>query len=64
MTWKSKNGEKPEDNINQIDVLLNGVFRKDRLIDIISNFILFQNKEKGRIKRIRCEYVSSGSGAH
>lgn len=50
MTWKSKNGKKPEDNINQIDVLLNGVFRKDRLIDIISNFILFQNKEKGRIK--------------
>ena len=50
MTWKSKDGEKPEDNINQIDILLNGVFRKDRLIDIISNFILFQNKEKGRIK--------------
>ena len=50
MTWKSKDGEKPEDNINQIDVLLNGVFRKDRLIDIITNFILFQNKEKGRIK--------------
>ena len=50
MTWKSQDGEKPEDNINQIDVLLNGVFRKDRLIDIITNFILFQNKEKGRIK--------------
>ena len=50
MTWKSKDGEKPEDNINQIDVLLNGVFRKDRLIGIITNFILFQNKEKGRIK--------------
>lgn len=50
MTWKSKEGEKPEENINQIDVLLNGVFRKDRLIDIISNFILFQNKEEGRIK--------------
>lgn len=50
MTWKSKDGEKPEENINQIDVLLNGVFRKDRLIDIISNFILFQNKEEGRIK--------------
>lgn len=26
------------------------MFRKDRLIDIISNFILFQNKEEGRIK--------------
>lgn len=50
MTWKSKDGEKPEENINQIDVLLNGMFRKDRLIDIISNFILFQNKEEGRIK--------------
>ncbi len=50
MTWKSKDGEKPEENINQIDVLLNGVFRKDRLIDIISNFILFRNKEEGRIK--------------
>lgn len=50
MTWKSKDGEKPEENINQIDVLLNGVFKKDRLIDIISNFILFQNKEEGRIK--------------
>lgn len=50
MTWKSKDGEKPEENINQIDILLNGVFRKDRLIDIISNFILFQNKEKGKIK--------------
>ena len=50
MTWKSKDGEKPQENINQIDVLLNGVFRKDRLIDIISNFILFQNKEEGRIK--------------
>lgn len=50
MTWKSKDGEKPEENINQIDVLLNGVFKKNRLIDIISNFILFQNKEEGRIK--------------
>ena len=50
MTWKAKDGEKPEENINQIDVLLNGVFKKDRLIDIISNFILFQNKEEGRIK--------------
>ena len=50
MTWKSKDGEKPEENINQIDILLNGVFKKDRLIDIISNFILFQNKEEGRIK--------------
>ena len=46
MTWKSKDGEKPEDTINQIDVLLNGVFRKDRLIDIITNFILVWSLNK------------------
>ena len=46
MTWKSKNGEKPEENIEQVDVLLNGVFRKER----ITNFIMFQNKEGKNIK--------------
>ena len=50
MTWKSKNGEKPEENIKQVDVLLNGVFRKERIIDIITNFIMFQNKEGKNIK--------------
>lgn len=50
MTWKSKNGEKPEENIEQVDVLLNGVFRKERIIDIITNFIMFQNKEGKNIK--------------
>ena len=50
MTWKSKEGEKPEENINQVDVLLDGVFRKDRLIDLITNFILFQDKEGKEIK--------------
>lgn len=50
LTWKSKNGEKPEENIEQVDVLLNGVFRKERMIDIITNFIMFQNKEGKNIK--------------
>lgn len=50
MVWKSKNGEKPEENINQVDYLLEGVFRKDRLIDLITNFILFQNKDGKQIK--------------
>ena len=55
MTWKSKNGEKPEENIEQVDVLLNGVFRKERIIDIITNFIMFQNKE-GKIIKILAGY--------
>lgn len=50
MTWKSKNGEKPEENIEEIDVLLEGVFTKERLIDITTNFIMFQNKEGKDIK--------------
>lgn len=50
MTWKSIDGEKPEENINQVDVLVQGVFRKERLIDIITNFIVFQNKEEKKMK--------------
>lgn len=45
MTWKSKDGERPEEIFDQFDTLLNGVFRKDRLIDLITNFIVFQNTE-------------------
>ncbi len=50
MTWKSKNGEKPEENIEQVDILMEGVFKKERIIDIITNFIMFQNKEGKDIK--------------
>lgn len=50
MIWKSKNGEKPEENIEQVDVLMQGVFEKERIIDIITNFIMFQNKEGKDIK--------------
>jgi type I restriction enzyme R subunit len=50
MTWKSIDGEKPKENINQVDVLINGVFRKDKFIDIITNFIVFQNTDERIIK--------------
>ncbi|MEG1008613.1 MAG: type I restriction endonuclease subunit R [Clostridia bacterium] len=50
MTWKSVNGERPEENINQVEVLLNGVFVKSRFIDIITNFIVFQNSEDKTVK--------------
>ena len=50
MTWKSKNGEKPEENIEQVDILMEGVFKKEIIIDIITNFIMFQNKEGKDIK--------------
>ena len=51
MVWKSENGEKPEEGgLNYFSVLLNGVFPKARLLDLIRNFIVFQNS-KGKTVR-------------
>lgn len=56
MAWKSENGEKPNDNgINFFTVLLNGVFPKEHLLDIIHNFIVFQNI-KGKTVKILAGY--------
>lgn len=52
MAWKSKDGEAPENNSNNIDILLNGVFKKERLLDIIKNFILYQDSNGRTIKII------------
>ena len=42
MVWKSENGEKPEEGeLNYFSVLLNGVFPKARLLDLIRNFVVF-----------------------
>ena len=44
MAWKSENGEKPMENkVDFFSVLLNGVFPKNRILDIIRNFIVFQD---------------------
>jgi len=53
MVWKSENGEKPEGGeLNYFSVLLNGVFPKVRLLDLIRNFIVFQNSRGRTIKII------------
>ncbi len=53
MVWKSENGEKPEEgSLNYFSVLLNGVFPKARLLDLIRNFIVFQNSKGKTIKII------------
>ena len=44
MVWKSENGEKPaESKVDFFTVLLNGVFPKERILDIIRHFIVFQD---------------------
>jgi len=50
MIWKSKDGEKPGTNIEQVETLLIGVFRTERLIELIRNFIVFQKKEETTAK--------------
>lgn len=56
MVWKSRDGEAPNEDFNPIDVLLDGVFRKDRLLDIIRNFILYQEDSKGKTAKIVAGY--------
>lgn len=56
MSWKSENGEKPEENASDFfTVLLNGMFPKERLLDIIRNFIVFQDI-KGKTVKILAGY--------
>ncbi len=51
MAWKSENGEQPDESgINYFSTLLNGMFPKERLLDIIQNFIMFKESEEKTIK--------------
>jgi type I restriction enzyme R subunit len=47
MNWRSIDGEQIEAlSKPQYEVLLNGMFKKDRLLDLIQNFILFQESKE------------------
>lgn len=51
MAWKSENGEKPSEGASDFfTVLLNGMFPKERLLDIIRNFIVFQDANGKTVK--------------
>lgn len=53
MPWKSENGEKPKENASDFfTVMLNGMFPKERLLDIIRNFIVFQDVQGKTVKII------------
>lgn len=40
MAWKSENGEKPDENSSDyFSIMLNGMMPKERLLDIICNFV-------------------------
>ena len=56
--WKSKNGEPgyDADCAYKIDVLIEGLFNKYHLIDVIKNGIFFLNKGKQKPIKIMCQY--------
>lgn len=43
MEWKSKDGEKETQQVGLFDIFFEGIFQKARLLDIIKNFICFNN---------------------
>lgn len=51
MVWKSVNGEAPSnEHLHYMDVMMNGVFGKERLLDIIRNFIVYQEVNGKTVK--------------
>ncbi len=50
MQWKTINGEKPENGLNVTEVLLLGMFDKQRLLDIVRNFIIFEKDKETKKK--------------
>ena len=51
MQWKTIDGEKPRKGLTEIEVLLRGMCDKQRLLDIVRNFIVFE-KDKETIKKL------------
>lgn len=45
--WKSADGEKLT-KTNDLDILIKGVFAHDRLLDVVRNFVVFENEKDSR----------------
>lgn len=45
MEWKTKDGSYEKTKFAQFDTFFEGIFQKDRFIDILKNFILFCNED-------------------
>ena len=55
MEWKSVDGTVETNAIADYETFFNGIFRRERLIDIIQNFICFDHKD-GKIAKIMGAY--------
>lgn len=53
MAWKSENGESPREHASDFfTIMLNGMFSKERILDIIRHFIVFQDINGKTVKII------------
>jgi len=53
MRWRTIDGnEKAPDVVPQLEVLIRGMFDKKRLLDIITNFVVFETKKEEIIKKV------------
>ena len=50
MEWKSKDGTVENTAFAQFDTFYEGMFQKERLLDLIKNFILFSGSGQGKFK--------------
>ena len=50
MEWKTKDGDYENTQYAQFDTFFEGIFQKERLLDIIKNFICFSNEGISRFK--------------
>lgn len=50
MEWKTKNGDYESTDFADYDTFFEGIFAKERLIDIIKNFVCFSKDESGAAK--------------
>lgn len=51
MRWRNMNGQGKEKKVSmELETLVHGVFRKERVLDLIQNFIAFKDDGKERIK--------------
>jgi len=50
MQWKTVDGKKPRKGLTEIEVLLRGICDKQRLLDIVRNFIVFEKDKETKKK--------------
>lgn len=50
MEWKAKDGNYEDTSYASFDTFYEGMFQKERLLDILKNFILFSGSGQGRFK--------------